>query len=312
MAVLHIVLMILKIIGILLLILLGIFLLTVLGVLFCPVRYSAQGYKDENKYGGKAKVSWLCHLVSFSVWYDSSQGEAGYGVRIFGIPLLKVLEELSKRKEKKKKKAKAAKVQAAEREGREIPEQDKASEEKTSKESSEAKEALEEKGSRKEQRGEDFRQTEGKAQRLLGKVKAIFQIPGKIFEAFRKFQLTAKGICDKIRKIINFLESEKFKRGMCLILQEGKKMLAHVKPRKIEGRIKFGTEDPCLTGEILGAAGIFYPLYGENFSIEPCFDQTVLEGTISLKGRMYGIVLLISAVKILRSRDIRYIIRHFN
>ena len=99
MAVLHIVLMILKFIGILLLILLGIFLLTVLGVLFCPVRYSAQGYKDENKYGGKAKVSWLCHLVSFSVWYDSSQGEAGYGVRIFGIPLLKVLEELSKRKE---------------------------------------------------------------------------------------------------------------------------------------------------------------------------------------------------------------------
>ena len=111
MAVLHIVLMILKFIGILLLILLGIFLLTVLGVLFCPVRYSAQGYKDENKYGGKAKVFWLCHLVSFSVWYDSSQGEAGYGVRIFGIPLLKVLEELSKRKEKKKKKAKAAKVQ---------------------------------------------------------------------------------------------------------------------------------------------------------------------------------------------------------
>ena len=101
MAVLHIVLMILKFIGILLLILLGIFLLTVLGVLFCPVRYSAQGYKDENKYGGKAKVSWLCHLVSFSVWYDSSQGEAGYGVRIFGIPLLKVLEELSKRKESK-------------------------------------------------------------------------------------------------------------------------------------------------------------------------------------------------------------------
>ena len=106
--------------------------------------------------------------------------------------------------------------------------------------------------------------------------------------------------------------SPAFSKDAYQMLQEGKKMLAHVKPRKIEGRIKFGTEDPCLTGEILGAAGIFYPLYGENFSIEPCFDQTVLEGTISLKGRMYGIVLLISAVKILRSRDIRYIIRHFN
>lgn len=312
MAVLHIVLMILKIIGILLLILLGILLLTVFAILFCPVRYSAQGYKDENKYGGKAKVSWLCHLVSFSVWYDSSQGEAEYGIRIFGIPLLKVFEELSRRKEKKRKKARAARVQATERERREIPEWDKASEEKSSKKTSEAKEPLEERGPRKEQKGEDPYRMEGKGQRLLGKIKAVFQIPGKIFKAFRKFRLTAEDICDKIKKIKNFLESEKFKRGMCLILQEGKRMLAHMKPRKIEGRIKFGTEDPCLTGEILGAAGIFYPLYGENFSIEPCFDQTVLEGTISLRGRMYGIVLLISAVKILRSRDIRYIIRHFN
>lgn len=312
MAVLHIVLMILKFIGILLLILLGIFLLTVLGVLFCPVRYSAQGYKDENKYGGKAKVSWLCHLVSFSVWYDSSQGEAGYGVRIFGIPLLKVLEELSKRKEKKKRKQRQPKYRRQKEKGGKYRNRTKLQKKKLPRKVLKQKKLWRRKAHEKNKGGEDFRQTEGKAQRLLGKVKAIFQIPGKIFEAFRKFQLTAKGICDKIRKIKNFLESEKFKRGMCLILQEGKKMLAHVKPRKIEGRIKFGTEDPCLTGEILGAAGIFYPLYGENFSIEPCFDQTVLEGTISLKGRMYGIVLLISAVKILRSRDIRYIIRHFN
>ena len=107
------------------------------------------------------------------------------------------------------------------------------------------------------------------------------------------------------------MENEKYKRGMNLILQEGKRLLAHVLPRKVQGCLKFGTEDPCLTGEILGAAGIFYPLYGENFSIEPCFDQTVLEGTVSLRGRMYGIMVLISAVKIIRSRDVRYIIRHF-
>ncbi len=99
---------------------------------------------------------------------------------------------------------------------------------------------------------------------------------------------------------------------MSLILQEGKKLLIHMLPGKIQGRIKFGTDDPCLTGEILGAAGIFYPLYGKNFSIEPCFDQTVLEGTVSLRGRMYGIHGAdLGGEDHPVSRDVRYIIKHF-
>lgn len=317
MAVLHIVLTILKIIGILLLILLGILLLTVLAVLFCPVRYSAQGYKDEEKYGGRAKVSWLCHLISFTVWYDSREGETGYGIRIFGIPLLKLLEALSKRKEKKRlEEVQKTEKEILQKESREISDKEEMPDEEQPEKELESERASEEKPVRQEESSgrkteESFRQAEGKGQIFFRRIKSIFKLPGKIFGAFRKFRLTAEGICDKIRKIRNFLESERFKGGMCLIIQEGKKLLTHVKPRKIEGHIKFGTEDPCLTGEILGAAGIFYPLYGENFSIEPCFEQRVLEGTISLRGRIYGIVLLTMAVKIFRSRDIRYIIRHF-
>ena len=67
MAVLHIVFMILKIIGILLLILLGILLLGVLALLFCPVRYQARGYRDKEQYGGKAGSFFLA-VALFSVF----------------------------------------------------------------------------------------------------------------------------------------------------------------------------------------------------------------------------------------------------
>ena len=319
MAVLHIVFMILKIIGILLLVLVGILLLGVLAVLFCPVRYQARGYRDKEHYGGKAGVSWLFHLIFFTVWYDSGEDRAGYEIRIFGIPVLKLLKVLKQRKRQKKRKKSrknalpfrtgtdegkkregtAGKETRTETPGDTEPSKIREQEEK-------CKERPEEK-----ERGRSPESKERKYPIFLRKFREIFQIPGKMIKTLKNFWLTAGDICDKIKKIKKFLENEKFKRGMSLILQEGKKLLIHMLPGKIQGRIKFGTDDPCLTGEILGAAGIFYPLYGKNFSIEPCFDQTVLEGTVSLRGRMYGIMVLISAVKIIRSRDVRYIIRHF-
>ena len=314
MAALHIVFMILKITGILLLVLLGLLLAILLALLFCPVRYQARGYRDQERYGGKAGVSWLFHLLAFSLWYDSGEEKAGYEIRILGIPLLKLLKVVREKKKKQRKKIRKKefpspkehstqeirrnRTVSAERD--ELPEEEQKNLE--SSEKAETKREIRETPAREERKKEPA---------FLKKIREIFRIPGKIGRALKNFRLTAGDICDRIRKIKEFLESEKFKRGMRLILEEGKKLLAHGFPRKIQGRIKFGTEDPCLTGEILGAAGIFYPLYGENFSIEPCFGQTVLEGTVSLKGRMYGVMVLISAVKIIRSRDVRYIIRHF-
>ena len=50
MGIIHIILGILKVVGILLLIVLGILLLAVLAALFCPVTYSAMGSRDAEAY----------------------------------------------------------------------------------------------------------------------------------------------------------------------------------------------------------------------------------------------------------------------
>ena len=73
-----------------------------------------------------------------------------------------------------------------------------------------------------------------------------------------------------------------------LFFQEGKRTICHIRPRKIKGHIKIGTGDPYRTGQLLAVAGIFFPVYGEHITIEPYFEQKILEGDISVKGRIYG------------------------
>ena len=80
------VLWLLKIIGIIVLILLALLVLAVLLVLFAAVCYQAEGSFLEKKLKGKAKISWLFHIVSaYIVWDDEIQAV----VRVFGIPVWK-------------------------------------------------------------------------------------------------------------------------------------------------------------------------------------------------------------------------------
>ena len=80
---LHILLMILKIIGIILLAILGILILLLLVVLFVPLRYQieAEFPGDIKKTKFKVKCSWLLHL--FSGKFSYLDGETKYQIRVF-------------------------------------------------------------------------------------------------------------------------------------------------------------------------------------------------------------------------------------
>lgn len=72
---LHILLLILKIIGIILAVILGILVLLVCIVLFVPVRYEADGVckGDFDSLKGKIKVTWLFHLVRADIYYKEKK-----------------------------------------------------------------------------------------------------------------------------------------------------------------------------------------------------------------------------------------------
>ncbi|MBO4669782.1 MAG: hypothetical protein J5648_07455 [Lachnospiraceae bacterium] len=84
----HIVLLVLKIIGIVLLCILGLVLMILAALLFAPFRYEADiaGDLQEKALTGKAYVRWLLRIVSFKTDIRSPK-DIRYTLRVFGIPV---------------------------------------------------------------------------------------------------------------------------------------------------------------------------------------------------------------------------------
>ncbi len=101
---LHIILGILKVIGILLGFLLLFLLVLLFVVLFCSVRYQVQAEKQAGRTEGKVKISWLFRVVSVTFSVDHSRRFL-LAIRLFGmrlpIPGNKKVRKAQKRKRTK-------------------------------------------------------------------------------------------------------------------------------------------------------------------------------------------------------------------
>ena len=133
----------------------------------------------------------------------------------------------------------------------------------------------------------------------------LVQLPGKIAGRIRKMWLTFRRFCDKIRRWKEFLTRDTTKAAVKFLLGRGRALLVHILPRKVRGNVTVGFEDPAMTGQLLAAAGVFYPLYKENIQITPVFDRQVLEGDFLIKGRIFGAAFVWTAWKIYRNRNVR-------
>lgn len=114
-----------------------------------------------------------------------------------------------------------------------------------------------------------------------------------------------KRICEKVSSLRAAVEDEENQKAFRLLLSRVKYLLHHLRFRKFEGRLVFGFDDPAMMGRILGVLSLFYPLYGESFTITPAFDHTVFEGEIALKGHARLIHILIAAIQLMMNKKIR-------
>ena len=284
MAVLHILLGILKIAGILLAVLLALLLLILGCVLFCPVVYQGSGEKNQNGLKGSLKIAWLFHGISFKVWYEEG---IYYSVRIFGISTKQFKKIFKRRTGKKTEKKQSEELTAVQ--------ENSVQAEKREYTGQSAKEAVQKEVKKAEEQSSSEKKSERK----------------KFGQSFQDFRLTLEIICDKIKKVKKLLKSEQMKRTKAWIWKEIKALVFHIRPKKLQGNLQLGMDDPCLTGEILAVLGVFYPLYGEYFTIEPFFEKQILEGEVSFRGRIYGIYFVLLAWRIFQNRDLRFIIKKF-
>ena len=114
-----------------------------------------------------------------------------------------------------------------------------------------------------------------------------------------------KKICEKASSLRETVEDEENQKAVRLLLSRVKYLLHHLRFRRFEGRLAFGFEDPATVGRMLAVLSLFYPLYGECFTITPVFDHTLFEGEIALKGHVRLIHILIAGIQLMMNKKIR-------
>ena len=113
-----------------------------------------------------------------------------------------------------------------------------------------------------------------------------------------------KKICEKASSLRETVEDEENQKAVRLLLSRVKYLLHHLRFRKFEGQLAFGFEDPVTVGRMLAVLSLFYPLYGECFTITPVFDHTLFEGEIALKGHVRLIHILIVGIQLMMNKKI--------
>lgn len=333
---LHILWILIKFILMLLAILLGLVVLALFLILFCPVRYQASAVKEGASFFGasaSAKISWLFGGISFRL--DYKDRNAGYELRIFGIPLLKLLNYFRNHKKKKQSAADISKTKGQTLTQRDVTDTETSeslSDSQSFADTFHNEDPVSEEESPTNSSTNEFPNTtiSEDQQRLFRKIGNLCYSLGRklrtFFETLRrfwqklcgipknieKFTLTIKNICDKINMFQDFVEHPRVKAAITLVKDHFIRLLRHVFPTKIQGKLIFGSTDPSVTGSILAVLGMTIPLHKNCIAVTPVFeDKNILEGNISLKGRIYGVFLLKTALELYFNKNIKYVIRRW-
>ena len=236
---------ILKFLGLALLILLGLALLVILLVLLVPVRYGAEG-SFHGAVKGTARVSWLLRLVSCQVSY---QEELAFQVRIFGFPLR--LGEADRPVAEAGESESGRRFAEAAQPGPDEPSAKSAESEENAGEM--LLEAQEVKPRRAERRKEKAGSAEAGKPDLSKKRFSIGALCDKLRKKAAKLGgklLDLRSHADRIREkllrlkekkdlILAFLRDEENKKAFSLAKRKGFALLRHVRPKTLEGRIRF-------------------------------------------------------------------------
>lgn len=311
---LTVVLTILKWIGITILVLLGILIFLLCLVLFVPIRYNADGfYKDS--YRVRARISWLLHIVSFSLDYEKEQ-PFHMKLRVFGIPIFDNL----KKKDKIPKKTKVQKNPVKEQTSPEIiaasveKKHSSVKQQQTVESQNEVIEADESVVDVEEALNTDETLDENISDEIekLGFVEKIKLLFSKVIGAFRNIKYTIHRICDTIKGIkdnityfVELFKKDSTKAALAACKKQLMRIFKNLKPKKFQVNLHIGMEDPATMGDILGVWGMLYPIHQGHIDICPDFEQAVLEGEFYCKGRITVYIYIWTVIIILFDKDIR-------
>ena len=254
---------VLKIIGIILLVILAAAAVLIMLILFTPFIYTAEVEKNGD-LSAKGGLKWLFGVIHFSFTFINRKFD--WDLKIIGITLKDLLTGKKKKERRKLKKAQKPPT---------IMPGEKA-----------------DKGVEKEARAAVKAEIKQQKKQAPAK-KDIFEDEG----------ISPPGIIAKIKQTLirlydGIMTALKYKEAFDAVKQYIFRLIKHIRPRKLSGTVKYGFEDPSLTGKSLALISVFYPVMPKRLEITPVFDEEVFECDVTVKGRFLLIILLVYGLKI--------------
>ena len=316
--------MILKALGILLLVLLFLVLLIVCTVLFLPFCYRAQVLKEEEGFAcvkASGRVSWLFGAVALTASYEEQKPEAQ--ILLFGASL-----ETWKRRLKKIRRGEASVPRTEENETENAPEAEKTAEQKAPDQKEKQQKVTAQKEQPEQEQEPDapkksilerfFGRIEylpekllNLASRLLQTAFRLLELPFRLLEKLEQKIQAGRRLKRKWESVKKFFRSKMFREALLHAKKEVLYFLKKAAPKKVTGTVRFGFDDPALTGETLGILGMIYGKLPKDLSIQPDFEQEILQGDVRMKGSFQAVTAAGIALRLFRDQNLRKTIRHF-
>lgn len=309
---LHVILTILKILGIIILILLALIVLILVLVLFVPVRCRISGsyIKDKTEPYVKVDMSWLLHLVLYRLIYQGGIKENN--LKIFGIKVYPKENNSESYKKDKKDKSKAdEKVEF------EVTEESACEEEQVSsqdeplniddKSDTVNQEVIEETDDNKllEERS-IFDKIKDIIDNILNKIRLFFEnFTDKIKSKYTEVKEKATGFIKKATDVRSFIQDAENVEALKDVLIGVKNLLVHMRPRKVKINGELGFEDPSVTGQIFGILGFLSAYYDGCLNIKANFEEPVIDIEFDIKGRLTLVYAIFIVVRLMMNKRIR-------
>ncbi|MCH5251031.1 MAG: hypothetical protein J1E98_13920 [Lachnospiraceae bacterium] len=319
--VLHIILVILKIIGITLGILIGIILLVLCAALFIPVRYRIEAERTEGEGNPPvkvmAKVSWLLHFINAKVQYAS---KLNLRLRILFITIFKIPGKPRKagkfgRKSQRQKNGRSGTGEFA---GKKNNLKEEKIENGNGNTVTEDKNNIKDAGSAKSENFDYFGQQDGEEEDTEEKLSIKDKLI-KIWDFFVNIRYTIEKLCDKIKGIsenveyyTDIIQGELFKASFGLCKGELVSILSYIRPREVKAELVIGAGDPAATGQIISYYySVLYPYIGSDVTVIGDFDNKRIEGTVFIKGKVKLFTFLKAVIRIYFNKDIKNLLKLF-
>ena len=275
-----------KVIGILL----AVLVIVALAILFAAVRYCGKISFDDKK--AQISIRWLGVVLRVPILI--TEKDLQWKVRVFGVPILRSDGAHKKRRSKKSSAPKAQKRKAEKAEEQNVPKKqsDKTEEQIASKQTTDQREER-----------SAFRQADEREKKPRG-IRQLFLWLQNVIKIVRKIK-------KKVHSVQDILRSDAGKAFICIVKENVIHLWKQIHPRRMRGKVIFGTGDPCSTGELLGVFALFYAWYGNGVQIIPDFEQKRIEVNVSFRGRIRMITLICIAWRIIKNKDGRKLLHEW-